>query len=308
MRLKINRTNDRILLIIFLLLLSNAAVIAANIYFASIPSIRILFCIAGSFYYFLLLKLNTIDPSHNVEYLYSGEAAICTFSLIIIFRFIAEGPLISFCLSIIPVIFFEIYIHFFLKLKNREFVYNGLIIHILLAIFILFLIIFDTAFNTDSIWQILIGYWNLHLKQWSCFFILLIIGLAISILTIISYPGIRLLSQGEYYFNDTGYMYKYYRLALLCLKGILVTIMFFLLGWIGGIGLIINNTRRKTSFMNDIAVFLICIFYTQFLLLLTAWIYFLWIILLSVSVSSAFYFYKNQKGIIHHDRAYWSVI
>jgi ABC-type Fe3+-siderophore transport system permease subunit len=304
LRLTSNPTKEPVFLIIFLLLLLNIAIIAGNIFFASIPPIRILFCVLGSFYYLLLLKLKTSHPSHTVEYLNSGEACICALSLLIIFRFITEDPVILFFLSVVPVIFFEIYIHYILKLKNRELLYIGLILNLLLVIFMLFFVIFDAAFNAESIWQILIGYGNLHLKQLPAFFILLIIGLIFNILMIILSSKIRLLSQGEYYFNNAGYIYKYSRLALLCLKGIFISIMFFLLGWIGGIGIIINNRRHKIRFTNDIAVFLICIFYTQFLLFLSAWIHVLGVILLSLLFSGASYFYKKQKGILHHDRAY----
>jgi hypothetical protein len=115
-------------------------------------------------------------------------------------------------------------------------------------------------------------------------------------------PELALLSHGGGYFRTTGLDYPRARTIQLAAKSVAACASFYLLGWLGGAAFHLASRHPSPSGRDDAALALLCIGYTQALLLVSGigspWI----AVIISICFGWGMYFMQNRTGMKYNDR------
>lgn len=264
------------------------------------PVITVITYLIGTIFYISLIELNYVDFKYSSDYIQSGEAALCPLIIIIILRFFTGNILI---IAILTIIFMAIAEQLFKKIfeqKNDEIFINGILIHIIAGIVILYLKYNDKLFNQKIIHGMFSGYFHtiqLNPIHISILFIVLII-LCFSYIKL--NPEIMLFSHGHSYFKISGFNYNLVRVISTITRNFLLFITICLLGWMNGIGYYIYP--GSTNKMRKFETYILIILYTQLLIMLARFFDYYYAAFISVSVSYIIYLLMRKKRINIYDR------
>lgn len=290
---------------IFLLVTGITVLSLCNILIFELAIASVFLYTAGALTYSIYLHLQKIDRDSMIDYIQTGEGAFGTIIFFIIASFITSEALPALALAIIILIIAELIYCTISKFNMKDKFLNGLFANIILILCILFLLIKKNILTHLDINFFLLGYGQ-KLASNNLITILIII-FSIAIYTFYhlfkqKIPEAALISQGAEYFTIPGITHIRARSLLFVIRGFLICITIFLLGWLAGFARYFPSSEYRNNRHADIITILITILIIQTLLMLGVFIEFHYIIL-SILVGSYIIFgYRTLKGRSLYDR------
>jgi hypothetical protein len=285
------------------LLFTLAAAAAAGIYLKTVPFTRFLWYLAGALFYLLFFRIRVVDSSRGVDYLQSGEGAVGALVLLLVTRFVTSSPWIAGALVAAAMALYELYIHHSLALNRRELSFSGLLMLLLFLALAFFLLRFDPISSGDTLRPLLLGYWSGLLPGPGALAGIAAAGLALYLFARLAWPQIALLSFGRLYFDGAGYDYSATRVIALVSKGVLVSLVFLLLGWLGGTASYLALSGRRGGVLSDMALLVFAALYTQILSMLVPALTPYGVLSAAVLLSWALLILNERRWKACHDRA-----
>ncbi len=290
-----SKTNKVSLIPIAILLLIASASIAVNIFFFEIPSYALLLYALGALMYFIFIKLCRFQLKTSIDYIPSGEAAIETFIIFFAIKFITSNIYLIFFMTAAAVTILEIFSTTAINSKNRERFFLGFMINVITIIFFIFFAVYDRTFNLNELEAVVLGYCHSEPENMYCIAIPVIIFFAFYFFSNKLSHEISLFSLGRSYRETSGLNYHIFEAVMIPLKGLIITITFFLIGWLGGIGNYIQTDHDKGILVSDIKLVLILITCIQIILSLSVHLDYKYIILITTALSYVFFTYRTKK-------------
>lgn len=285
------------------LLFTLAAAAAAGLYLETVPLTRLLWYLSGALFYLLFFRIRVVDSSRGVDYLQSGEAAVGALILLLVTRFVTPNPWIAGALVAAAMVLYELYIHHSLALNRRELSFNGLLMLFLFLALAFFLLRFDPFSTRDALRPLLLGYWSGLMPGPGALAGIAAAGLALYLFTRLAWPQIALLSFGRPYFDGAGYNHTVMRVIALASKGVLVSLVFLLLGWLGGTASYCALSGRRGGVLSDMTLLFFAALYTQILSMLVPALTPYGVLSAAVLLSWAMLILSERRWKACHDRA-----
>lgn len=278
----------RSLLLIILLVLS----VLINIIVLHTPYERAVLYLLVALLYGLLTK-PTITPKLRVGYIQTGAAAGSTLVIFFVLRFITSHIsviIIATLLSFMLINAFSKALH-----RKRDQVIVGMIINAVVIIFFVFFLLSDSTFHFAELAPMVTGY-GLHLTENLYGILVLAILILLFLYLSLEFSSeLSLLAQGSAYFETTGWSYRLFHRGLGFLGDLLFTIIFLLIGWLGGIGPYLGKSRTD-NFKTDLLRFICIMIYIQVLAAISAYGEPIFIIAIAPVMTYALYYRTQRRG------------
>jgi hypothetical protein len=289
---KINKTD---LIPLAILSLVIPALIAVNIFFFKIPSYAILLYSCGALAYFIFIKLCRFQFKKRIDYIQSGDAAIITFIIFFAIKFITSNIYLIFFITAATVTLIRYFFNSIINFKDMERFFLGLIINVIIIIFFIFFAIYDSTFNPDKLEAVVLGYGHSAAENIYLLITIMILFFAFYFFSTRLSHEISLFSLGRSYHETSGINYNIFDTVIILLKGLTITLTFFLIGWLGGFGNYFQTDHDRRVVDGDIKLLLILITGIQIILSLSAHLDYKYIILITTVLSYTFFTYRVKK-------------
>ncbi len=287
------KKTDLIPLIIILLVAPTS--IAVNIFFLKIPSFTILLYSCGALAYFIFIKLCRFQFKTRIDYIQSGDAAINTFIIFFTIKFITSNIYLIFFITAAMVTLIRYFSNTVINLKDMERVFLGFMINVIIIIFFVFFTIYDSTFTPDELEAVVLGYGHSEAENIYSVITIPIIFFAFYFFSTMFSHEISLFSLGRSYHETSGLNYNIFETVIILLKGLTVTLTFFLIGWLGGFGNYFQTDHGRRIIGGDIKLLLILITGIQIILSLSVHLDYKYIIVITTVLSYALFTYRAKK-------------
>jgi len=302
LKFKSNNTSLRHVPVILALLTLCTFTTGAGTLFFNIPAVSILWHLTGALFFLVFIRLRQAGHSRPSDYIQSGEAVYGSLVIIFVRHLAGAGPYLTLIVLVISFILFELYLHGFLKLKERELLYSGIFLTMLFFVFILFLELFDGSFSQTAMLRSFIPREIMQSDDLYALPGLAVTGGFLYILLKLVSPELSLLSHGRHYFKITGIDFNRTRIFALIAGGIAASGFFSVLGWTAGAVSYLLKENPERSYFDDVVLILLCVFYTQSILLFSQILSPYLILLVIFSLSWGMYLYTKRGRIRPYDR------
>ncbi|MFC1668921.1 hypothetical protein ACFL20_00900 [Spirochaetota bacterium] len=274
-------------------------VLATNL-LMDLPFKTLVMFLTGSLIYILFLNYSNLSSMYDCDYVQTWEASLAILTIIITVRFITSNIFIVFLAVTFLLSLADIFFKMIIKQKTGEVALVGFYVHIISTIIILYLLYNDRNFNAILITQALSGYYHSLIMNYTHLSILTGVAAFLFVIYLVFRPELFLFSHGPFYYGLSGINYKISRIAISIMKNLLLSISILFLGLLGGIGYYFFF--RKNDFASKLESALLIILYTQVLLALTVFMDKLLVVFISVILTYATFYIRNNKRIIIYDR------
>jgi hypothetical protein len=269
--------------------------IAVNILFFKIPSYTLLLYSCGALAYFIFIKLSRFQLKKRIDYIQSGDAAIITFIIFFAIKFITSNIYLIFLITAATVTLFRYFFHIVINFKDMERFFLGLMINVIIIILFTFFAIYDSTFNPDELKAVALGYGHSGAENIYIVITILIIFFAFCFFSTRLSHEISLYSLGRSYHETSGLNYNIFDTIITLLKGLIITLTFFLIGWLGGFGNYLQADHDRRVVDDDIKLLLILFTGIQIILSLSVHLDYKYIILITTVLSYASFTYRVKK-------------
>lgn len=261
--------------------------------------------VVGSMTYSIYLFLQRLDRDSMIDYIQTGEASIGTIIFFIIASFITPKAFPVLMLAILIMIFAELIYYTISELNLKNKLLNGLLANGILILCILFLMLKNNILIPIDINLFLFGYGHVLSSHTPSVILVMIFITALYSFYLYfakKIPETALISQGNEYFTVPGISYSTTRALLCVIKGFLICLTIFFLGWLAGISRYLQSADNRNNLHGEAITILVSFIIIQAMLILAIFIEIHYIVL-SILVGSYIIFgYRKRTGRTLYDR------
>jgi len=267
------------------LLLLCFALIGANVFFGAAAPAFIAYALAGSFFYVLFGLTAYCDDSRLLDPIQSGRTGALTILIVFAAVFTGGHPAAAVAITLAGAVALEFYAHRLIGATGREMAAGGAFINFTLALVFLIYRIKDPSSWADRLNGAVTAVLPASFPHPAAAAVLAATGAALLLLMVRSLPELGCLSLGEVYFSRSGRSHRFWYGLVLGLRGLFMALTLLSLGWMHGALLTLPGKAGLSRGVTALRVLLLCVCYTQGLVLLAGRLALPVVVMLAFTVS-----------------------